>query len=97
MKTNYLMIKELNENYRPERKGFINEKETNLILDTLCIKKMDNLALQNLRDFVVIFYKAEFNDAFIDNEQKLGMELMDKMSAICCVIDNEKWGRGMEV
>ncbi len=87
MLTNFVMVKELNKAFAPKRAGVSSADEVALIRKSLCIKEMDNLQLQNLRDFVVMFYNA------IDATR----EDMDKMSAIVGVIDNEKFSRGMEV
>lgn len=92
MKSNYLMLVDLEKVYSPKNFGFISADETELILNTLCIKEQTDLGLQNLRDFIVLFYSLR-----IEREEEKWREYNDKMSAICCVIDNEKWARGIEV
>lgn len=76
METNFHMLKDLLEKYRPEQRGVVNIKEINLIKDTLCIGKMDMLQLRNLRDFTVVY---------MSKSEK--MEDWDKMSAITHIID----------
>ena len=90
MKSNYLMLKDLQEWY-PKRHGIISGEEVQKIKDDLHIVEMDDLALQNLRDFVVIYYSQKH-----DNEISC-FDQMDKMSAIVSVIDQEKVNRGLGV
>ena len=88
MKTNFQMLKELLQTYKPKQKGFINNDEANLVIETLHLKEMDILALRNLRDFTV---------AFFSNQEKDTMENWDKMSAITYVIDSHIVELGGEV
>lgn len=76
MKTNFQMLKELLEKYRPSQRGMISLCEATLIEETLCIGKMDVLQLRNLRDFTVLH---------LGRSEK--MEDWDRMSAITTVID----------
>ena len=78
MKTNFTMLKELLETYHPVERGFVSLDERLLIEKTLCLHKMDILALRNLRDFVVLFLSSR--------EDREGW---DQMSAITHVIDME--------
>lgn len=90
MKSNYLMLMDLQE-WKPKRYGIISGEEVQKIKDALHIVEMDDLALQNLRDFVVIYYSQKH-----DNEISC-FDQMDKMSAIVSVIDQEKSNRGLGV
>lgn len=90
MKSNYLMLKDLQE-WKPKRHGIINGEEVKKIKDDLNIVEMDDLALQNLRDFVVLYYSQNHDDGMSCFDQ------MDKMSAIVSVIDQEKANRGLGV
>lgn len=86
MRTNFQMVKELNQKYHPEAEGFVSGKEQKLIRETLCLTEMDVLALRNLRDFTVMFFsKSKETNA------------NDKMSAIVYIIDTEILNRGGEV
>ena len=76
MKTNFLMLKELLEQYHPEERSIINLKENALIRETLHLEEMDILQLRNLRDFTVL-YMSKSED----------MENWDRMSAITYCID----------
>lgn len=76
MKTNFLMLRDLLEQYTPEHRGIVNNEEVKLIENTLCLKEMDILQLRNLRDFTVL-HLGHFED-LVD---------WDRMSAIVYVID----------
>lgn len=75
MKTNYQMLMDLYKVYTPETRGVVTLKEIRLIQRTLHLDEMDEIQLQNLRDFVVAITE--------------GRDMMewDRMSAITSVID----------
>lgn len=96
-KTDYHSIMELKKQYKPCNRGFVNQYEANQIETILEIKERSNIELQNVRDMAVMLYSR-----WADAEQEKAnvqeaLELMDAMSAICFVIDQEKFKRGMEV
>lgn len=96
-KTDYHSIMELKKQYNPCNRGFVNQYEANQIETILEIKERSNIELQNVRDMAVMLYSR-----WADAEQEKAnvqeaLELMDAMSAICFVIDQEKFKRGMEV
>lgn len=84
MKTFYQMIKELDEKYEPEQRGVVIMKEIHKINKALCLDDMNDFALRNLRDMVVMFYNLKIAEGDI-----VPTEEMDKMSAITTVIDNK--------
>lgn len=90
MKSNYLMLKDLQE-WTPKRHGIISAEEIQTIKETFHLNEMDNLGLQNLRDFVVLYYSHKGDDRISHFDQ------MDKMSAVTYVIDSVKVERGLEV
>lgn len=90
-KTNFQMVRDF-ESYKFEKWGFISEKERRDVESVFCIKERTNIDLCNLRDFIVMYYGLQ-----ADKDNKKSLELMDKMSAITAVIDEEKWNRGMKV
>lgn len=91
-KTNFQMLRELNNNFVPKEEGFIDENEVAEIEKTLKIKERDILNLRNLRDFTVMFYgKREGQDV-----SEVVMNT-DRMSAIVAVIDDRLWRLGAEV
>lgn len=102
MKTNFLMINDLN-GFTPKTRGILTAEEANFVRATLCTKEMDEIGLRNLRDFVVMLYGNEVDK--LEREYKEGdtaivdkvFAVMDKMSAVCGVIDNELFIRGCEV
>lgn len=88
--TNFTMLKNLLEVYKPKKSGVASGKEVALITHYLHLKQMDILQLRNLRDFTVMF--LSFNSNVTDY-----MTNMDIMSAITCVIDNRLFNLGAEV
>lgn len=92
MKSNYQMLLGIKD-WKPQTHMIISEDEANFIISHFKIKKRSDIELQNLRDFIVLYYSAHVKN--IDGE--VYMDEMDKMSAITYVIDDEKYHRGMEV
>ena len=97
-KTDYHAIKELKETYTPAQRSIVSGAEVEKISTVLQIKSRNNIELQNVRDMVVMLY-GKWSEAMRDKGDRVQetMELMDAMSAICCVIDQEKFNRGLEV
>lgn len=105
MKSNYQMLLDF-ESFKFQKWGFINKNETEIVKKNFKIEERTDIELQNLRDFVVMYYTMKekediaFNDSLKEKDRKLDntlFELMDKMSAIVAVIDEEKFNRGLEV
>ena len=48
MKTNFQMLRELLKEYHPNERGFMSEREYNLVTDMLCINEMNILQLSIL-------------------------------------------------
>lgn len=97
MDSNFQMLRTFK--YEPEGFGFCTPEEVRQIKDHFKIKERSDIELQNLRDFVVLFYsqienKLLANDNCSHDEYR---KVIDTMSAITGVIDNEKCNRGMEV
>lgn len=97
-KTDFHAIMELKREYTPARRGIVSDTEAEQIKAALEIKSRNDIELQNVRDMVVILYgrwseTARAKEGCVQET----MELMDAMSAICCVIDQEKFNRGLEV
>lgn len=86
--TNFTMLRTLNKEFSPKRKGFIDGDEVKQIKDGLSLKEMNVLELRNLRDFVVMFYNGPAEDEVSSS---------DKMSAITAVIDSCIHTTGNEV
>lgn len=98
-KTDFNAIMELKKEYTPTRRGFVSAAEAEKITSTLEIKPRNNIELQNVRDMVVMLYSewADLEREKAGGRSDKSMEYIDAMSAICCVIDEEKFKRGMEV
>lgn len=105
MKTNYQMLLDF-EPFKFRKWGFINKNETEIVKKNFKIEERTDIELQNLRDFVVMYYTMKekediaFNDSLKEKDKNLDntlFELMNKMSAIVAIIDEEKFKRGLEV
>lgn len=94
-KTDFHAIMELKKRYTPTQRGIVNDSEEELITATLELKSRTNIELQNVRDMVVMLYSQFANRE--GNDVRKTMELMDAMSVICGVIDQNKLERGMAV
>ena len=86
-KTNFTLVKELDEKYVPQTRGFVNAQEVNLIKETLELENATELELRNMRDFVVIYLGHK------DDKR----ETWDKMSTITHVIDTILFDKGCAV
>lgn len=93
MKTNFQMMMKL-KNWYPKQRSIISNSEVNFVRDILKVEKRTIIELRNLRDFVVLWNNRKGVD--YENFEQERKEL-DKMSAICGVIDGELWNRGQEV
>lgn len=90
MKSNYQMLLSIKE-WKPKHFGFLLADEVKYLKDVFEIADRTDNELQNLRDFVVMYYSLKF----YTDKNKLSNN--DVMSAICGVIDGEKMERGMEI
>lgn len=90
MKSNYQMLLSIKE-WKPKHFGFLSADEVKYLKDVFEIADRTDNELQNLRDFVVMYYSLKF----YTDKNKLSNN--DIMSAICGVIDGEKMERGMEI
>ena len=85
VKTNFTMLREFSD-FKPRSFGFLDGNEVERIRNQFQIAERSDLDLQNLRDFVVLYYS-----------KKRDIENADIMSGIVGVIDQEKVNRGLEV
>lgn len=96
MKTNFQMIKEFKD-YAPKERGITSLKEMKMIQDHFHLFEMDLLALQNLRDMVVLIYKdwilGARNNGFMTEFDRLS----DARQSIVAVIDIAKVNVGAKV
>jgi hypothetical protein len=89
--TNFQMIREFK--LKPEHFGILSGEEVEAIRTHFNIANRTNVELQNLRDFIVMFFSHEV----ASDDKRPTLEQTDLMSAITGVIDQEKVARGMEV
>lgn len=85
VKTNFTMLREFSD-FKPKSFGFLDGNEVERIRNQFQIAERSDLDLQNLRDFVVLYYS-----------EKRDIENADILSGIVGVIDQEKVNRGLEV
>lgn len=90
MKSNYQMLLSIKE-WKPKHFGFLSVDEIKYLKDVFKIADRTDNELQNLRDFVVMYYTLKHYEKPITRTNG------DVMSAICGVIDGEKMERGMEI
>lgn len=79
MRTNFQMVVDFKD-YMPVETGFTSKEEIEKISKHFCLEEMTALELQNLRDFVVMFYR---HDSMRDK--------FDAMLSITAVIDMFKY------
>lgn len=79
MRTNFQMVREFTD-YMPAKRGFTSNEEMNRIAEHFHLAEMTALELQNLRDFVVMWYR---NDSMSDK--------FEAMLSITAVIDHYKY------
>lgn len=96
-KTNFHAIKELRERCTPACPSFVNDNEAELIREVLEIFVRSDIELQNIRDVTVMMYGRWADSQRQKDNSPAAMQLMDAMSAITCVIDQEKIKRGLDV
>lgn len=97
MKTNYRMLMELREEYKPAKRGVVSMDEIYKINEMLELDGRSELDLRNLRDFVVMahFLEGETLDSEGRVEEMLAVH--DRCSAITAVIDQKILNMGAEI
>ena len=90
MRTDMQMLKTLDEEYYPQKRGIASPDEIHLIEATLELNESyrDERSLRNLRDMTVVFYT---------DIKESGAADLDKMSAITAVIDRLLFQMGVSV
>ncbi len=96
-KTDFHSLKELKEKYTPLQRGIVSAVEANIIHEVLELDQRNDIELQNIRDVAVMLYSRWADTQQEKNNTPASMELMDAMSAVCAVIDEEKFKRGLPV
>lgn len=90
VKSNFTMLREFSD-FKPKSFGFLDGNEVERIRNQFQIAERSDLDLQNLRDFVVLYYSEKMS------HERGGIRTGDIMSGIVGVIDHEKVSRGLEV
>ena len=94
MKSNYQMLVSFKD-WTPKRWGWVDGEEMDTINEHFKLKERSNVELQNLRDFVVLYYSVKMEHDKLTEKEKFIQS--DILSALTGVIDCEKVNRGMEV
>lgn len=87
-------LMELGQKYKQKTFGILTQSEESLIKATLEIETRTSIELQNIRDMTVLLYEQLTKN---ENTAAKSIMRMDTMSAICAVIDSEKFKRGDEI
>lgn len=96
-KTDFHSIMELREKYTPVQRGIVSFTEIETIREILELGQRNGIELQNIRDTAVMLYSQWSDVQREKNDTSAMSELMDAMSAVCFVIDEEKNKRGLPV
>lgn len=89
-KTNFMAVQELMAKYAPAQRGIVSDTEATLIREILEIDTRDDLELNDVRDSAIMLYGQTADQAQREKGVQAMMELMDAMSAVTAVIDQEK-------
>ena len=96
MRTNFQMIVDFKD-YAPQERGITSLAEIRRIQEHFCLSEMDVIALQNLRDMVVLIYSNWRTDARNNADWDELDRLGDAMYSIASVIDIVKVNVGVNV
>lgn len=96
-KSDYKMVVELKSRYIPVKTGIVSADEKELIREVLEISSRNNIELQNIRDMVVMLYSQWIDTQHQKKDIPAAIQMMDIMSAVTYIIDQEKIKRGLPV
>lgn len=89
------VVNDLIDTFRPARPGVISPDEIKLVRDKLELDARTDIELQNARDMTVLLYGQAAQKCGAAGQ--LPLDVMDRMSAVVGVIDEEKSKRGLPV
>lgn len=92
-KTNFQAVQELMARYAPAQRMVVSDAEAALIREVLELDGRDGLELDDIRDTAVAVYGQSAAQAEKDLGVQAMMDMMDAMSAVTAVIDQEKASR----
>lgn len=95
-KPDYNAIMEL-KGYTPANRGFISTKEVEFITEVLELNSRTEIELRNIRNAAVVWMGMKADREMEDGNSRDGLAWMDKMSAVCRVVDEKLWNMGAEV
>ena len=90
VKSNFTMLREFSD-FKPKWFGILDGNEVKEIRNHFQLAERSDVDLQNLRDFVVLYYSEKMS------HERGAVRTGDIMSGIVGVIDHEKASRGLEV
>lgn len=96
-KTDFHTVMELKEKFKPARKGVISDAEAAMASSVMELPERTDIEVQNIRDAVVAHYGTAADGAVRSGNSARAMDLMDAMSALTAVVDQEKCRRGLDV
>ena len=92
-KTNFIAVRDLMAAYTPARMHVVSDAEAALIREMLELDTRDGLELDDVRDAAVMLYGQTAAETEKTKGVQAMMALMDAMSAVTAVIDQEKFSR----
>lgn len=96
-KTDHHAIIELRKMYTPAHRGIITTDEEKMIREILEIDSRNAIELQNIRDAAVMMHSRWAGSLKRAESISAIVKVLDALSSICCVIDQEKTKRGLPV
>ena len=83
-KTYFQMVRDLKD-FKPAHYGWLSGKECEVIRNTLCISELSDYELQNLRDFIVLWFSSKRED-----NERMSIEEANKLSGATVLSAGEK-------
>lgn len=92
MKTNFEIFENIYNNFKPEQKGFLNDKEIEKLIEEFGLKERSKLDCHNLQQFAVLYYEHKVLPVGIklDKITHNGHHIDDKDIKEYCELRNKK-------
>jgi hypothetical protein len=91
-KTNFEILENIYNNFKPEQKGFLNDKEIERLTKELELNRRSELDCRNLQQFAILFYEHKVLPIGIklDKITNNGRSIADKDMKEYCELRNKK-------
>jgi hypothetical protein len=91
-KTNFEILENIYNNFKPEQKGFLNDKEVERLTKELKLNQRSELDCRNLQQFAILFYEHKVLPIGIklDKITHNGHHIDDKDTKEYCELRNKK-------